>query len=275
MFSKRSSLKNTTIHICLAEVCPGPKHKVQWQEGAGTVMWAKGVEKERRDCWTETCPDRERKESFASFFGLCTSSQEAQREVIFFWQWTLSACPSWCCRDGRIIHVFWPQEQCHALFSPPWGPWESLPTAPQIVLIGNPLRVSRPQARPPHSAVTPGGHWGVEQPGRRRLQLPSMVARPQIREYGVLLSPGKTRVIWPGLRQWTPISKARLWGKNKKTRRVKNNTIAGASLAGRLLRLCASNAGGGVGLIPGRGTRIPHAGGPEKKEKHNCNFFFF
>ena len=33
------------------------------------------------------------------------------------------------------------------------------------------------------------------------------------------------------------------------------------------LRLCASNAGGGTGLIPDWGTGIPHAGWSKKKKK--------
>ena len=37
-------------------------------------------------------------------------------------------------------------------------------------MIGNPLQVSPVKPCPPRSAVTPGGPWGVERPGRRRLQ---------------------------------------------------------------------------------------------------------
>ena len=37
-----------------------------------------------------------------------------------------------------------------------------------------------------------------------------------------------------------------------------NNTVVGTSLVVQWLRLCAPNAGG-VGSIPGKGTKIPHA----------------
>ena len=39
--------------------------------------------------------------------------------------------------------------------------------------------------------------------------------------------------------------------------------IPGTSLAIQWLRFCASNAGG-MGSIPGQGTKIPHATGPKK-----------
>ena len=42
--------------------------------------------------------------------------------------------------------------------------------------------------------------------------------------------------------------------------------VAGNSLAVQWLGLRAS-AAGGVGLIPGRGTKIPHAAQPKGKEK--------
>ena len=41
-------------------------------------------------------------------------------------------------------------------------------------------------------------------------------------------------------------------------RDIKKKEVIGTSLAVQGLRLCASNAGG-AGLIPGRGTKIPHA----------------
>ena len=45
---------------------------------------------------------------------------------------------------------------------------------------------------------------------------------------------------------------------------IKN--IRGTSLAVQWLRLCASNAGG-VGSIPGAGTKIPHALRPKKEKR--------
>ena len=45
-------------------------------------------------------------------------------------------------------------------------------------------------------------------------------------------------------------------------------TVGGTSLVVQWLRLHASNAGAGVGSIPGGGTKIPHAMqcGPQKKD---------
>ena len=44
----------------------------------------------------------------------------------------------------------------------------------------------------------------------------------------------------------------------------------GTSLALQMLRLCASNAGD-AGLIPGQGTKTPHAGQPKEKKKKERN----
>ena len=47
-----------------------------------------------------------------------------------------------------------------------------------------------------------------------------------------------------------------------------NGVDPGISLVVQWLRLCASNAGG-AGLIPGWGTKIPHAVQCSQKEKKN------
>ena len=48
--------------------------------------------------------------------------------------------------------------------------------------------------------------------------------------------------------------------------------MGGTSLVVQWLRLCTSTAGG-MGLIPGRGTKIPHATHGQKKKKKNRFFF--
>ena len=55
---------------------------------------------------------------------------------------------------------------------------------------------------------------------------------------------------------------------NGKTNNNFKNTLQGTSLAVQWLRLCASNVRG-TGLIPGRGTKIPHAGWYGQKVKKN------
>ena len=49
---------------------------------------------------------------------------------------------------------------------------------------------------------------------------------------------------------------------------IKNNKRGGTSLVVQWLRLHASMAGG-VGSIPGQGTKIPHAARPKNKNKKN------
>lgn len=45
---------------------------------------------------------------------------------------------------------------------------------------------------------------------------------------------------------------------------VQEDRHGGASLEGQHLRLCTSNAGG-VGLVPGQQTKVPHAAWPSQK----------
>lgn len=118
----------------------------------------------------------------------------------------------------KDYHVLWPQGQCTA--SSIVRPLGSLAEAPQMVLIGNHLWVSQAQPHTPHPAVTAGDHWGVEQPGRRRSQLRSVDAGHNLGNMGPSLS-WKDQGHLTELPQWTPVSKARLLGKNKKTSRVK------------------------------------------------------
>ena len=47
---------------------------------------------------------------------------------------------------------------------------------------------------------------------------------------------------------------------------LQNTKTYGTSLAVQWLRFCASNAGG-MGSIPGRGTKIPHVADTAKKKK--------
>ena len=47
--------------------------------------------------------------------------------------------------------------------------------------------------------------------------------------------------------------------------------VTGTSLAVQWLRLYASNAGG-VGSIPGQGTKIPHAMWPKDKSKSKIKY---
>lgn len=113
----------------------------------------------------------------------------------------------------KDYRVFWPQGQ------PSWGPWGALLTLLRWFWLATTCGWPRPS--PTHTPCC--DTWrpsGVEQPGRRRSQLHSVDAGRNLGNMGPV-SPGKTRVIWPELPQWTPASKARFLGKNKKTRRVK------------------------------------------------------
>ena len=67
------------------------------------------------------------------------------------------------------------------------------------------------------------------------------------------------------LKQWRPKGSGMTYSKCQK----KKKKICQTSLAVQGLRLCTSNTGG-VGLIPGWGTKIPHSSQKKKKKEKNC-----
>lgn len=146
LLSKWSSLKNVMVRICLPELEPGPclswtnDHKVQWKEGARTLMWGGEVGKEvERTAELRCVPiGKERSVLHHTLEFVCVHKRLRDvfvRLFSFFWQWALTACPCWCCQSSWKDHThLWPQVQCHVLSIPFCGPWKSLPTTPQIVL---------------------------------------------------------------------------------------------------------------------------------------------
>lgn len=158
-------------------------------------MWGKGEEKETKET-ANLKPVMIGKDHLASFFGLCVHKRLRER---FFPDSGLYSY-------GRITHIFCLQRRS-LYISPSYSPSNrsALTTTCRWIWPG-------PSRRTP--LFTPGGHWGAEQPGTRRPQLPS-VTELQLSGYMLLISPEKTSVICPRFGRWTPISKARLLGKDK------------------------------------------------------------
>ena len=78
----------------------------------------------------------------------------------------------------------------------------------------------------------------------------------------------KNKVIWKG-------SSGALYLQSARTHRGETKTLLGNFPGGPVARTSPSNAGG-VGSIPGRGTKTPHASqlkNQKRKQKQYCNKF--